>query len=483
MPRRPALDLLRLRHALVAATALPAWGCGTTTPDSGSPGTNPVEVMVTPPPETSGSPIAARRPRPPGPPPDGSGYSSKRGLVNRTGPARCDSAIPGAACAGSESHRYCKSDADCKEGSFGRCLTGYGQIGSYCGCSYSCATDSDCGGGQACVCKGSVSTESGGSVCAQASCRRGADCASGECGVSSYNNGCGIEVEIACRTRKDACRLPSDCEDGTTCAAGEQAWSCQGMTCAIGRPLWVDGRAAVAPAEPRPDWSEAAVDLDALDCPSEQKRQVAASHYREIAALEHASIASFARFTLQLMALGAPAELIADSQKGGVDEVRHAKAFYALATAFDGASAGPGLLPEAGAPLACDPASVLVALIREGCVGETLGAAEAAAAANASDVASLCDLHRRIAEDEMRHAALAWRSLAWLLGVHPELRTLAERTLQQAAEGAIAAPDEDAAGAVGLGILSGLALRAVRRDVARHVLAAAAEQLELELVA
>ena len=36
---------------------------------------------------------------------------------------------------------------------------------------------------------------------------------------------------------------------------------------------------------------------------------------------QHASIASFARVTLQLMALGAPASLLAETQRAAMDEV------------------------------------------------------------------------------------------------------------------------------------------------------------------
>ena len=46
---------------------------------------------------------------------------------------------------------------------------------------------------------------------------------------------------------------------------------------------------------------------------SESTRARLAREWAHIGALEHASVASFARFTLQLMALGAPADLLAES--------------------------------------------------------------------------------------------------------------------------------------------------------------------------
>ncbi len=52
-----------------------------------------------------------------------------------------------------------------------------------------------------------------------------------------------------------------------------------------------------------------------------------ARQWTETARLEHASIAAFARFVLQLMALGAPAELVAADVLATIatDEARHAE--------------------------------------------------------------------------------------------------------------------------------------------------------------
>ena len=45
---------------------------------------------------------------------------------------------------------------------------------------------------------------------------------------------------------------------------------------------------------------------------------------------EHASVASFARHTLQLMSFGAPSELLKESQRASVDEIKHAKSMTRL---------------------------------------------------------------------------------------------------------------------------------------------------------
>ena len=49
---------------------------------------------------------------------------------------------------------------------------------------------------------------------------------------------------------------------------------------------------------------------------------------------EHSSVASFARHTLQLMSIGASADLLSASQQAAVEEVRHSKICYGLARSF-----------------------------------------------------------------------------------------------------------------------------------------------------
>ena len=55
---------------------------------------------------------------------------------------------------------------------------------------------------------------------------------------------------------------------------------------------------------------------------------------------EHASIASFARHTLQLMSIGASSELISRSQQASIDEIEHAKMCYGFASKFIGTKEG-----------------------------------------------------------------------------------------------------------------------------------------------
>lgn len=73
-------------------------------------------------------------------------------------------------------------------------------------------------------------------------------------------------------------------------------------------------------------------------------------------------------------------------------------------------------MPEAlAAGLASTLEDVALATFHDGCVGETVAAAVAAVAATRCSDAGLRGILGRIADDELRHAALAWQTLRWAL--------------------------------------------------------------------
>jgi hypothetical protein len=90
---------------------------------------------------------------------------------------------------------------------------------------------------------------------------------------------------------------------------------------------------------------------------------------------EHASVAAFARLTMHLLSLGAPPDLVAESQRASLDEIRHAKIAFASARRYGGAALGPGRLALDGAVEPVDLVELVRLTAAEGCVGETLGAA------------------------------------------------------------------------------------------------------------
>lgn len=129
---------------------------------------------------------------------------------------------------------------------------------------------------------------------------------------------------------------------------------------------------------------------------------------------EHASVASFARFSLQLLAVGAPPDLLELAAAAAGDEVRHARLCFAVASRYAGSPLGPGALPLDGDVMGPrDLPGMLAETAVEGAIGETLAAARARAAAAAAGFPVVAAVCARIAEDESRHAELAWRTLAW----------------------------------------------------------------------
>jgi hypothetical protein len=131
---------------------------------------------------------------------------------------------------------------------------------------------------------------------------------------------------------------------------------------------------------------------------------------------EHASVASFARFSMQLLAAGAPADLVRDAHAAAMDEVRHAELCFALASAYAGTDLAPERLPMPPAlHIERDLAAMVVESVVEGCIGETLAAAQAEEAlARATDPVVVASLESTL-EDEIRHAELAWRFVRWAI--------------------------------------------------------------------
>jgi hypothetical protein len=182
---------------------------------------------------------------------------------------------------------------------------------------------------------------------------------------------------------------------------------CTGACC--GRPFVVDGVERTAPVVGRSGWAlPFTLDREIVD------DRIAAAWARD-AAMEHASVASFARFTLDLLAHGAPADLVLAAQDAARDEIQHARACFAIASRHLRRELGPGPLDVAGAAASADLAELVTQTVIEGCVGETLSALLAEARhARAEDADARAAL-ATIAEDEARHAELAWKVLGWAI--------------------------------------------------------------------
>lgn len=376
----------------------------------------------------------------------------------------------------------CKTDADCVEHAFGTCVETFfcGFTAEACGCVYGCETDADCGDGEVCLCAAEgVSTRS---RCVSAGCTVDADCGGSACAVSTDPFDSPAISTLQCHAEGDACCGDGDCELGAECRFGGStpgAWACDfGGDC--GRPLRIEGRSEVAEETGRSDWRAA---LANVVMPAAAVREALARHWSAIGRAEHASVASFARFILQLLAVGAPASLVAEAQQALADEVEHARVCFALASAYAGRDVGPGPLPAACGPLATDLAEVVRAVIEEACVGETLSALEVAEAAALAEDPAVGSSLLKIYGDEARHAALGWRFVAWAATQDASLRGRADGWFAAAAGAAEARADEwsgDASlrrhGVVDPGLRAALVrggLAAVVRPCAAEVLKAA----------
>jgi hypothetical protein len=161
----------------------------------------------------------------------------------------------------------------------------------------------------------------------------------------------------------------------------------------------------------------------------------------EDARMEHASIVAFARTALELQALAAPADLLGEVAQAGIDEVEHARMCFGLAARFSGLAREPGgLIP----PPVREADIVRLALdtFVEGCVGETIATLIATRAQRSCADASVTQVLEQIADDESRHAALAWRTITWLLDGAGERRAELEQALAEQAKGMFEAAEQ-----------------------------------------
>lgn len=305
---------------------------------------------------------------------------------------------------------------------------------------------------------------------------------------NAYNPGCG-GTGFACQSAADACAASSDCGENQYCARGsynevpgpDAARYCTAAQCVIGRPFLIAGHERLASEVVRSDWypatrSEAAVAVLDVELAGAIRRG-----WVEQGLMEHASVAAFARFSLQLLALGAPSELLTRTASAMGDEIEHARACFELARRHGEGDVGPGELDMSGALDSTDLEAVVLGTIAEGCIGETVAAIEAAeACAHCEDGAARAVLER-IARDETEHAELAWRFVAWALEVGPVgLRARARAAFAAATEHsapALSAPTALDHELARHGLIGGSLRADLRSRVLREVIAPCARAL------
>lgn len=224
---------------------------------------------------------------------------------------------------------------------------------------------------------------------------------------------------------------------------------CYGDNCPVeGRPLVLEGAMVLAPTvRGATGWpcDLAPTAPSSAPEPTDAERAHLAAAWLHAAHQEHASIASFSRFSLELLAFGAPPELVAAAHSAALDEIGHARACFGLASRHAGEPLGPGALPlPAALPVARSLAEVAAATVEEGCVGETLAALFAAEQRAAASDPEVCAALETIAREEARHAELGWAAVRWALAAGGEpVRRAVEAAFRRAiARVATSLPDD-----------------------------------------
>ena len=132
-------------------------------------------------------------------------------------------------------------------------------------------------------------------------------------------------------------------------------------------------------------------------------------YFTEVAHLESASVVAFRAIGRQLGVFGAPASLRRAARRAARDEIAHARITRKLAERFGGRYVPPQITAKPAPSLE----TVASENAMEGCVRETFGALLATYQAERATDPQVRRTMRRIARDETRHAALAWRIANW----------------------------------------------------------------------
>jgi hypothetical protein len=168
--------------------------------------------------------------------------------------------------------------------------------------------------------------------------------------------------------------------------------------------------------QPRGSTANRVVELRRL---SGVRRQLLAGTWLEEAAAARAIAAMHAGLTRELRALGAPQALCRASHWAVADGAAHAARCQALAAAY----AGRDLLaepPDGGPAASADVRAMVLRVVHDGCIGRTVSANVAAAAAERCEDPAVRAILQRAAADANRHAGIAWRIVRWALRTQPD---------------------------------------------------------------
>ncbi len=201
-------------------------------------------------------------------------------------------------------------------------------------------------------------------------------------------------------------------QDEDLCTYEHSCFTC----CGYGRPLLdEEGRPVTSETRRSEAWREP---LPASAPLSDEQRRALATFWRHNAEAEHASVAGFHRFALDLLAHGAPPELLLAAQHAARQEVAHAVRCFSLASRYAGEPLGPAPMDLGGrVPVARNLEELAIWTLRDGALGETLAAYLADCALEQTTDPAAREALEEVVRDETEHAELAWATLAWALDV------------------------------------------------------------------
>ena len=181
-----------------------------------------------------------------------------------------------------------------------------------------------------------------------------------------------------------------------------------------GRPYRVNGELISAP----------------LTCQANNSKRIKA--WKESAIGEHASVASFADLSLKLFAVGAPLNLLEKAASAQLDEVRHAELMLNLIKKVDSSDqelefGAVNLQNQTTSVFDTTHTKLMLESLEDGCINEGIAARLASEIAKDSTDLHVRNTYETIANDELRHASLAWNIVEWVLSVKPELADTAKK--------------------------------------------------------
>jgi hypothetical protein len=164
-------------------------------------------------------------------------------------------------------------------------------------------------------------------------------------------------------------------------------------------------------------------EIDAFEVFTPEVLESVLDHWKVSLRYEHASVASFARFAIDLMTIEAPLEMIERAQKCSLEEIEHAKICALVVGKIMAAKEGEnerfavklGKFPKHHVEFDGDLARLCKAVAFEGCINESIAAAHLLYASQLCSNESLKALLKYVAEQEWGHAVFAFDCFYWMM--------------------------------------------------------------------